>query len=165
MHRRNRAEERRIVVLKSSRHFDHCRFNVRSDRHKLAFVVTITHQSIQRADAGDREGRRTSESGAGRHTAFRDQMKTRSRFEKMDQLGNELETFFEQQVFQRGEGRLERNLPITRLENDAAVVSRLDAAARVERKSKIYCRGAGMKKIERPDVNGAARKVDTGRCG
>src|SRR6185369_6105672 len=104
----------------------------RRDRYKLLFVVTIPNQPVQRTNTRNRERRRTSESRASRHTAFRHQMKARRRFEKVDQLRHELEPFFLQQVFNRRERRLERNFPIARLEHDATIVTRLYAAARVK---------------------------------
>src|SRR6185369_17720619 len=55
MHAQHTTEQRRVVILKTSRHLDHRRLNVRRDRHKLPFVVTITNETIQRANTSNRE--------------------------------------------------------------------------------------------------------------
>src|SRR5205085_7743988 len=99
------------------------------------------------------------------YATFRNQMKACCWFEKVDPLWGEFQTFFEQQVFHRRQRRLERHFAIARLENDSSIISRLDMAARMKGKGKVDCCGAGVKEIKGPDVDGAASKVNTGRCG
>ena len=58
-------------------------------------------QPVQRADARDGQRRRSAESRSGGHVAIDNQMKPRSRFEKVDELRDQLQALFEQQVFER----------------------------------------------------------------
>ena len=87
--------------MKTRRHFDHGGFDVRRDRHKLPLLVTITNEPVQRADTSNRERRRTSEPRAGRNIRFRNKMKPGCGFEEVDQLRDEPESLFLQQVFER----------------------------------------------------------------
>src|ERR1044072_9090206 len=85
-------------------------------------------------------------------------------FEEVDELRDQFEPFFLQEVFDCGKMRLKRGFSIARLEHDASIVDRLDPNASIKRKGKVNGGGAGMEQIKRPDVDRAARQVDSGRC-
>ena len=92
-------------------------------------------------------------------------MKSGGWFEEVDQLRNQFETFFASEIFERSEFSFKGDFAIARLEHDAAIVARLDPAMCAQRNGKIYSGGARMKKIQGPDIDGAAGKIDASRCG
>src|SRR5690349_2276454 len=91
-------------------------------------------------------------------------MKARCRLEEVDQLRDQLEPLFLQQVFDCGKVRFKRDLTVARFEHDTAVVVGLDANAGVKRKGEVNCRGARMEQVKGPDVDGATLQVDSRRC-
>ena len=156
---------RRIIILKTSGHADHGGFNIGGDSDELALVVAISDQPIECADAGDGQRRRTAQPGAGRGQAVGGQMKPGGWFEEVNQLGDQFETFFANQIFDGGQFGFKSDFAIARFEHDAAVIARFDLAMSAQRSGEIYGRRAGMKEIKRPDVDRAAGKIDAGWCG
>ena len=91
-------------------------------------------------------------------------MKAGFRPEEVDHLRDQLEFFVARQIVDLIDGSLDQNLSISRFQDDVPVTARFDAHARAQRKREIDGRRAGMKQIQRPDVNGAARQIATRRC-
>src|SRR5580765_6630623 len=90
-------------------------------------------------------------------------MKAGFRTKEVNHLRNQLQLFVAREICNRIDRAFESNAAIARLENDALVGARFNAHARAQRKRKIYGRRAGMKKIQRPDVNRAACQIDARR--
>ena len=51
----SRAVERRIIILNARGNFDDGRFDVGGNTDKAAFIISITGQTVQRADQSDRQ--------------------------------------------------------------------------------------------------------------
>ena len=91
-------------------------------------------------------------------------MKTGGWFEEVNQLGDQLETFFANKVFEGSQVSFKGDLSIPRFEHDLAVVARSDLAISAKRGGEIYRGGARMKQIKGPNVDGAAGKINARRC-
>lgn len=65
-------------------------------------------------------------------------METSGWLEKMDQLGNQLEPLFANQVFKCREFGLERDFSIARFQDDSSIIARLNAAISAQRGGKVY---------------------------
>src|ERR1044072_3923896 len=84
-------------------------------------------------------------------------------FEKSTQFRNQFESFFKDEIFDGCQVGFKCDFAIARLEYDLAIVARLDLAMCPQRSCEIDCGGAQMKKIERPDIDRAAGKIDARR--
>src|SRR5688572_26788498 len=154
----------RIIVLKSGGHFDYGGFNIGRQNYELVVIVAITDQMIERPDAGNGQGRRTTHTGAGRGLAICDQMKSGGGLKEMDQFRDQLEPFLANQVVNSSELCFKNNFSVARLQNNFAVVASFDAAPGAQRSCKVNRGCLGMKQIQRPDINCAAGQVNAGRC-
>ena len=92
-------------------------------------------------------------------------MKTRAWLKEMHHLGNQLELFVASQFFDAINGRLHPDTAIMRFENNSFIVPRFDAHPRPQRQRKIHGRGQRVKEIYRPDVDGSAGQINSGRGG
>jgi hypothetical protein len=91
-------------------------------------------------------------------------MKPGGRFEEMNELRDQLETFLALQIFDGCEFRFEGDLTIPRLEYDTTVIARFNLTGSAKRSGEIYSGSARMKKIEWPDVYRASGKIDSCWC-
>ena len=96
---------------------------------------------------------------------MRDEMKTRPWTKEMNHLGNEFELFVARQFVDAIDRRFQAHAAVARLEDDSLVSACFDPHARAQRQREVDRSRAGMKKIKRPDVDGAARQIDTSWSG
>ena len=68
---------------------------------------------------------------------MRDEIKADGWFEEMHELGNKLKAFFMNQIFYPCEIRFKTDFAITRFQDDAVVVSRLNAAEGAQVQSEV----------------------------
>src|SRR2546425_13262286 len=85
--------------------------------------------------------------------------------EEVHHLRNQFQLFVSREVSDAIERALQTNAAVARLKNYSIIVARFDAHTRAQRKRKINGRSAGVKQIQRPDVDGAPREIDTGWGG
>ena len=128
---------RRVIVLKAGGNPNDGGFDVGGDGDELPLVVTIADQSIESADASDCQRGGATHTGAGRSLTIRYQMKAGCGFEEVNQLGNQFEPLFANEIFHGGEFGLKSDFTVSRLEHNAAVVARVDLAMRAQRGGKI----------------------------
>jgi hypothetical protein len=128
---------------------------------QLTLFIAISHQSIQRADTRDCQCGRSGQTGPSRRFAVGDKMKSGGGFEKVYQLGNQLQALLACQVFDGRQLCFKRYFAIARLQHNATVLAGLYRAMSAQRGGEVDRGGAGMKEIQRPDVDGAAGEIDT----
>ena len=113
----------------------------------------------QRAADGDVQRRRPGNAGAGRRFAARRQADAAGA-EAMGQLGQQRQRFVVAQLIER---QVHLLVGVFRHQLDALVGPRLDPGARPEADRRVERLRAGVKEIERPDVDGAAGQIDSCR--
>ena len=91
-------------------------------------------------------------------------MKTNFWSKEVDHLGHEFELLIIRQIVDPIDRRFDPHAAVARFENDSLVVKGFDAGARAQRQGEIDGRCAGVKKVERPDINGAAGEVGASWC-
>ena len=74
----------------------------------------------------------------------------------MDHLRNQFEPRITCEFVYAIDCGFEAHAAVARLQNDAIIVTSLDAQTGPQRKRKIDGRGAGVEQVKRPDINGAA---------
>src|SRR5215467_15117049 len=161
---RSSAKSRRVVVLRAGRDVNDDGFGVAADVNPILFALPCPRIAVQRRADGHGHGAGTPDASPGGSFRIRHQREAALRAE-------ELGDFREQRkavafgLHERGEGR-KAFLPlnIARHEADGLVAVGLDTAGSIQRNGSVEGYRARMKKVKRPDVEGAAGKVHTRWC-
>src|ERR1041385_4863315 len=86
-------------------------------------------------------------------------MKTDFGAKEVNHLGHEFELIIAGEFVDPIDRRLDSHTAIARFENEWIVVTAFDPRARAQRQGEIHRRGAGVKKIKRPDINGPSAEI------
>src|SRR5438128_314517 len=89
-------------------------------------------------------------------------MKPRLGTEEVNHFRNELQPSIACQLVNAIEGGFDADATIARRQSDAIVVAGFNAHTRAQRQGEVDRGRTGMKKIERPDIDGAAGEIDAG---
>ena len=90
-------------------------------------------------------------------------MKADCGLEEMHQLRDQLKPFFAYQIGNAGQIRLKRQPAVARFKDHAVIVARLNAATCIQRDAEVHRRRAGMKQVQRPNINRPARQINPRR--
>src|SRR5258708_7340286 len=159
------AKCRWIVVLRSGGHANHNAFRIAADVDPIDGAPPCSGEAIQRRANRHRHRARGANARACGPFALGGQRDAAVGAEELYDLGEQRQAivFRADQGCERGEGF--RFAGVNRNQLDALVASgmRFDSAVGVTRNCRVDSQRAGMKKIQRPDVEGAAGEVDACR--
>ena len=159
LQRRNTSVHGRPVILQARWHLDDLRFDVLrnlQDGFRRAFIAEMRRQ---RAADRDVQGRRARDTGTGGGLATGRQPDTVSA-EAMNEAAEERQCVVVSQLIER---QVDRPIGVFRQQLDPLVGPRLDPGPGAEADGGVERLSAGMKEIERPDVDGAAGQINS--CG
>jgi hypothetical protein len=148
----------RTVILEARRHLDHLRFDVLRDVEQRLRIMLGAGVFRECAAYRDVHGRRPGNAGPGRRLAARGQANP-VRAESMRQLRQQRQRGVGSQLIER---QIFLFIGVFRHQLDAVVRPCFDPCARAQRDSGIQGLRAGVKEIERPDVDGSSGQINSG---
>ena len=154
--------QRRPVVLQPRRDGDRLRLDVHRDLQQRFRLVVRAFPFGERGTDGHVQRRRPGDAGAGGRLR-RGRQRQSPGLEEVHQQREQAKLASMAKLppvfgFDDGAG-------VERLDGDPRVGSRLDLRARAKADRGVERLRAGMKEIERPDVDGASGQIDARRCG
>ena len=162
LERGDAAIERRAVVLQSGGHPNRLRLDIHRDlQQRLRLVVRAVPLRQRRAD-GDvqRRGAGNARAGGG---LGRGRQRDPARFEEVDEERQEAQLAAIPQL--APVVRFDRDARVFGVDDDAGVGAGLERRAGPEADGGVDRLRAGVKQVERPDVQRAAREIDAGGRG
>src|SRR5438445_3111343 len=159
-------ERRRVVILRSGGDSDDDGFRVAADVDAVDLPLPCSGEAVESGANGYGHGAGAADACAGRSFGICSEGKTALRVEKFGDFREEREAIalgFHERV-ERGKAFFALDVAGNQLDTIVAGGKSFDHAGGVEGNRGVHGDCAGMKEIERPDVERASGEVHAGRC-